>query len=382
MSAGSRRERHARLSQECRRQRLERRYRRLLALYPRQHRREHADEMVGVLLASAFESGDLRAARLGHLADVVDLVAGAFRLQARSAMKRARQPGWLRGTVRDKRWSDALAMVSVIAPLLLLVAMLAQFNIPQAAASTVTGQPYWPLTGPYYVPDWPLTIGAPLVIALAFGRLRRLAALAALGTAFSQLFLLPAQSIASYASPALAFSVLLALTAAAGLLLSPGPTRGFALLRWWGAALIGLVALILAGFSMGGFSLSGYGAYASTGPSSFMNFALLQPSEVAGLGGDFVIAGVLVVVALGCLFTGVGRRALALFAIPMIPYAYIWLDKLASDVAPSLDGITEIQSSVVLLYLPPAMVACLIVAGTKLARRRSGSARRVASQGV
>jgi hypothetical protein len=377
MSAGSRSERHARLSQECRRQRLERRYRRLLALYPRQHRREHADEMVGVLLASALESGDLRAARLGHLADVVDLVAGAFRIHARNAMKRARQPGWLRGTVRDERWSDALAMVSVIAPLLLLVAMLAQFNIPQAAASTVTGQPYWPLTGPYYVPDWPLTIGAPLVIALAFGRLRRLAALAALGTAFSQLFLLPAQSIASYASPALAFSVLLALTAAAGLLLSPGPARGFALLRWWGAGLFGLVALILAGFS-----LSGYGAYASTAPSSFMNFALLEPSEVAGLGGDFVIAGVLVVVALGCLFTAVGRRALALFAIPTIPYAYIWLDKLASDVASSLDGITEIQSSVVLLYLPPAMVACLIVTGTKLARRRSGSSRRVASQGV
>ena len=35
-----------------RRSRMEKRYRRLLALYPRDHRREHAEEMVGVLLAA------------------------------------------------------------------------------------------------------------------------------------------------------------------------------------------------------------------------------------------------------------------------------------------------------------------------------------------
>ncbi|MGH3199194.1 MAG: hypothetical protein ACRDOH_01820 [Streptosporangiaceae bacterium] len=38
---------------EHRRNRREKRYRRLLALYPRDHRREHAEEMVGVLLAVA-----------------------------------------------------------------------------------------------------------------------------------------------------------------------------------------------------------------------------------------------------------------------------------------------------------------------------------------
>ena len=371
MSSGarSRGERHARLSQECRRQRLERRYRRLLALYPKQHRREHADEMVGVLLASAFEPAsadgsadtDVTAGAtwLAHLADIADLVVGAARIRARDTAQRARRwhPAWLRGAVRDRRWSDALAVVSVVAPLLLLVAVLAQFNIPQAAASTVTGQPYWPLYGPFYVLDWPLTIGAPMIAALGLARLRRLAGLVALVTAFSQLVLLPAQSIASYASPALAFTVLLTLTAAAGLLLSPGPARGFVLLRWWGAALIGLVALILGGFSLGGFSLYGY--------------------LVAGLGGDFVIAGVLIMVALGCLFTPVGRRVLAVFAIAMIPYVYIWVDKLASDVATSLDGIIPIPSSAVLLYLPSAAVACLIVTGTQLARRRSAG--RVAS---
>jgi hypothetical protein len=366
MSAGadSWGERHARLSLECRRQRLERRYRRLLALYPKQHRREHADEMVGVLLASAFESG-----KPAHLADVMDLILGAARIRTRNAVKQARQPGWLRSTVHDRRWSDALAVVSVVAPVLLLVAMLAQFGVPQAAASAVTGQPYWPLTGSYYVPDWPLTIGAPLVAVLAFGRLRRLGGLAALGTAAAQLFLLPTQSIASYASPALAFSVLLCLTAAVGLLLSAGTARGFALVHWWGAALIGVVALILGGFSLGGFSLSGYSGV------SFGGMATLLPAEVAGLGGDLLIAGVLLVVALGCLFTPVGRRSLTLFAIPMIPYAFIWADKLTADVVWQLGGLTTVESSAMALYLPPAMIACLIVTGTQLARRRTVAVR-------
>jgi hypothetical protein len=36
---------------------------------------------------------------------------------------------------RDPRWSDALAVVSVVAPLLLLVAALAEFDIPQATGT-------------------------------------------------------------------------------------------------------------------------------------------------------------------------------------------------------------------------------------------------------
>jgi hypothetical protein len=342
---------------------LERRYRRLLALYPAEHRREHADEMIGVLLASASDTGT------GHAADMADLVAGAFRIRSRNAARRLRRPGTLRGAVRDRRWGDALAVVSVVAPLLLLVAALAQFNLPQAVASTASGHPYWPLSGPFSVPDWALTIGAPLVVLLAFGRLRRLGGLAALATAIG---LLPAQSITS---PALAFSVLLAVTAAAGLLLSRGAEHGFALIRWWGAALIGSVAILLGGFSLGGFSLSGYlastGTYAPAVPGSYTNYAVLPPAEVTGLAGDLVIAGVVVVVALGCLLTPVGRRVLALFAIAMVPYAYIWADKLSTDLIWQRGGITSISTSAVMLYLPPALVACVIVVGTRLSRRRA-----------
>lgn len=373
-SGGASRDRHARLSQECRRQRLERRYRRLLVLYPKKHRHEHADEMIGVLLSSAFETR-VGSGRLGHWADMADLVVGAARIRSRIAVRRLRHRGPSRGIVRDRRWCDALAVASVVAPLLLLVAALAQFNIPQAAASTVSGQPYWPLSGPLYVPDWPLTIGAPLVLVLAFCRMRRLGGLVALGTAVSQLFLPPT----SYASPALAFSVLVAASAGAALLLSPGTVRGFALLRWWGTALIGVVALILGGFTLGDFSLSGYlpelGGYASAVPGSYPSYAVFQPTEIAGFAGDMLIAGVLAGVSIGCLFTPTGRRVLALFAIPMIPYAYMWTDKLGTDLIWQLGGITAaIQSSAPLLYLPSALVACMIVAGTRLARRRAGSA--------
>jgi hypothetical protein len=98
MSADTWGNRHARLSMECRRQRLERRYRRLLVLYPKEHRRQHADEMVGVLLASALDAGpspkpgdvagDLgQRARLGHLADIADLVGGGFRIRARTTIR-------------------------------------------------------------------------------------------------------------------------------------------------------------------------------------------------------------------------------------------------------------------------------------------------------
>src|SRR6266568_8082568 len=122
--------------------RMEKRYRRLLALYPKDHRREHAEEMVGVLLAA---DGDAQvrtskpvawALRLGqHAADSADLVDGALRIRGRIALNRLQRTHWLSWTVRDQRWSDALAVVSVVAPLLLLVAALTEFRIPQAVAS-------------------------------------------------------------------------------------------------------------------------------------------------------------------------------------------------------------------------------------------------------
>ena len=375
-------ERHARLRLEHRRTRLERRYRRLLALYPKDHRREHAEEMIGVLLAAAAPDGELGMTRLAgrarrgaqHMADCSDLVAGALRIRGRMALNRIRRARWFTLMVRDPRWRDALAVVSVVAPLLLLVAALAEFDIPQATASGVTGHPYWPLGDGVYVSDLPLTIGAPAVAILAVLRRRRLAGIAALAAGISQVAVGAASVSGGQASPAIAFTVLLAGTAAAALLLSPGPARGLTLLTWWRAAGVGTGALILGGFSVGSNVWFGYAPLSPAGLTAFR-------SEVAGLPADLLIAGVLVIVASACLRTAVSRRVLALLAIPVIPYAILWQEKLAGDlVGPFGGGPAVIPSSAVLLYLPPLLLAGLIIAGTTLARRRaSGQARQVSS---
>lgn len=348
--------------------RLERRYRRLLALYPGDHRREHAEEMLGVLLAAEAWPHPGRAGRLGrlarHAADGADLVAGAARIRARQAQSRLRRAR----PVRDPRWSDALAVVSVVAPLLLLVAALAEVNIPQAAASSVTGHPHWLRASALGAGDLPVAAGA-LVAALAFSRARRTAGVSALAAAAGQAAAgawRPGRSFGGYANPALAFTILLAGTAAAALLLSPGPDRGVALLTRPGTALTGACALILGGFSAGG------QAWLGTAPGAGRAGGLtLFRSEVAGLSGDLLIAAVLIVVAACCLRAPVSRRVLALLAIPVIPYVALWQEKLAADLA----GAPRAGPPAPLLYLLPLFLAALIVTGTRLARWRAARPR-------
>jgi hypothetical protein len=343
--------------------------------------------MVGVLLAAAGDDALVRAPkpvawtlRFGqHTADSADLVAGALRIRGRMALNRIRRAGWYSRTVRDQRWSDALAVVSVIAPLLLLVAALAEFHIPQAAASSVTGHPHWQLTATLGLADLPLAAGAPVVATLAFLRRRRTAGMVALVAAIGQVIsgvLRTAPAFTRYASPAVAFTVLLACTAAAGLLLSPGPDRGLALLTRDGTALVGAGALILGGFSVGGTMWYGPASPPSFGFTGF-------GGEVAGLPGDLLIAGVLVAVAAACLRAPVSRRVLALLAIPVIPYAVLWQEKLAGDLfgSPSGGASTIIPSSFPMLYVLPLILAGVIVAATRLARRRAtGRARRVGAK--
>ncbi|MGH3199193.1 MAG: hypothetical protein ACRDNT_25470 [Streptosporangiaceae bacterium] len=95
---------------------------------------------------------------------------------------------------------------------------------------------------------------------------------------------------------------------------------------------------------------------------------------MAGLPGDLLIAGVLVTVAAACLRAPVSRWVLALLAIPVIPYAVLWPEKLAGDLFRAPAGASAIiPSSLLLLYLPPLILACVIVGGTRLARRRASA---------
>jgi hypothetical protein len=349
--------------------RIEKRYRRLLALYPKDHRREHAEEMVGVLLAA---DGDTQvrapkpvawALRFGqHTADSADLIGGALRIRGRMVLNRLRRTHWLSWTVRDQRWSDALAVVSVVAPLLLLVAALTEFRIPQAVASSITGHPHWGVTATLGLADLPMAAGAPGVTLLVFLRLRRLAGLGALATAIGQVAAGAVPAFAGYADPAVAFTVLLSCTTAVALLFSPGPDRGLALLTRSGTALVGVGALILGGFSVGG------DVWFGSGPARIDDLG----GKVAGVPADLLIATVLVSVAAACLRAPVSRRVLALLAIPVIPYAFLWQEKLAVDLFGQPGGGSAIiPSSIPLLYLPPLLLACLILFGTWLARRRA-----------
>jgi hypothetical protein len=356
----------------------ERWYRRLLALYPKDHRREHAEEMVGVLLAAAGAvpiPGPKPVAwvlRLGQdTADSADLIAGALRIRSRIALKRIRRARWFSRTARDQRWSDALAVVSVVAPLLLLVAAMAEFSIPQVAASSMTGHLQWRFDTYVSVSDLPLAVGAPAVALLAFLRLRRIAALVAVAVAIGLIVVEADPSIGGYSSPAVAFSILLAGTTAAALQLSPGPARGLDLLTRGGTVLVLVGAMILGGFSVGGIAWFG----PSKPRLGFTSFN----SEVAGLPADLVIAVVLAGVAVLCLGKPVSRRVLALLAIPVIPYAFLWQEKLTGDLVGGASAV--IPSTIPLLYVPPLILACVIVAGTRLARRRSaGRARQMRSR--
>src|ERR1700691_375333 len=85
---------------------LERRYRRLLACYPARHREVYGEEMIGVLLAAA-PAGRRRA----NLADTADLFGGGLRVRLRALMTGSPDP----------QWRDALALTSLIAPLLLFM---------------------------------------------------------------------------------------------------------------------------------------------------------------------------------------------------------------------------------------------------------------------
>jgi hypothetical protein len=96
--------------------RLERGYRRLLALYPARYRRVHEDEMLAVLMTAAADGQD----RPG-LAEAADLIIGALRVRGQAL--RGRVPGW-RG---------ALAVIGAGTVLGLLA------GIPFASANPVYG---------------------------------------------------------------------------------------------------------------------------------------------------------------------------------------------------------------------------------------------------
>lgn len=179
---------------------LEWRYRRLLAIYPPAHRRAHGEEMVGVLLAGARPRQ-----RWPKAADTADLIAGAVRIRFRA----------LRGRPAGPAWRDALALVSVIAPILLLADGLASADLLGVAVRSATGSPenpFW-LAYPWV---WPTTFGPAIVTVFALAGRRRSVAVTALLTTAGAAVPEVVASASYLVSPGLALRVYLGLLAAAG----------------------------------------------------------------------------------------------------------------------------------------------------------------------
>jgi hypothetical protein len=205
---------------------LERRYRLLLRCYPPSHREAHREEMLGVLLAAARPGQ-----RAPRLTQAVNLAACGLAIRARRALVAG-------------PWQDALAVVSLIAPVLMLVSsvLYAGTTVRETVMldhSYPPPLPFWSLSlvpvlvGPVVLVSCWLTV---VVLGLA-GRRRAAAAVAFVPLALALLVLLVllVERIGSWPAGMYGFlygaslDPVLASLAACSLAFSAGPRRGLAI---------------------------------------------------------------------------------------------------------------------------------------------------------
>jgi hypothetical protein len=208
---------------------MEHRYRRLLRLYPRSHRDVHEDEMLAVLLACAAP-GQQRLTT----ADRLDLVYGALKIRWRHLQ-----------SVFGPEWSDALAVVSLIAPLFMLACS------PSAMVYTVVDGDFdpRPLEGMPFDPTVILRISYVVgwTVVILAGFLGKRWVSAATAAALAALALYPGLTINglySGADPLDPPLLLTGLIAAIALIASPGPRHGAQLIGVRGTLLAIAVAVL------------------------------------------------------------------------------------------------------------------------------------------
>jgi hypothetical protein len=225
---------------------LERRYRRLLACYPPGHRAAYREEMLGVLLATARPGQ-----RVPGVRQAWNLVTCGLATRARRALVAGPS-------------QDALAVASLVVPLVLLLVAALDFSVSARVAvlidrvNTPTA-PFWghnlvsQLAGPAVV-----LISWLAVLLLGLGDRRRAAAVVAsvplaLGVAdlLAEIMLgtglwpatLPEFSYGTGAGHVFVISL-----AACSLAFSPGPRRGLAIVGVWRTSLIVTYLSAAAGF--------------------------------------------------------------------------------------------------------------------------------------
>jgi hypothetical protein len=247
---------------------LERGYRWLLACYPAAYRRVHEEEMLAVLMTAA-PSGKQRPG----MAEAADLIWGAVRVRCQPSRNGA-----------EPSWRDALAVVSIVLPLIVL--------------TTTALRVIWPLlfVRPVYFGESPLWVlegfAAPLaLLAIALLRQQRAATRTAVALVIGLAYLAVLTYQAGGPDPGRAFSIagpyvmlafglqIVAVTA------SPGPCRGRQLLTSKHAAL-----------------------------------AVIAAAAVATTSYPWILVVIPVICAAMALTSSLGRWLLVLLAIPLGPY--------------------------------------------------------------
>lgn len=300
---------------------LARSYRQLLACYPAWYRRIHEEEMLAVLMTGAPQGK-----RRPGIAEAADLLWGALRIRC--------QPLRPRGGESD--WRDALAVVSVIAPLIIVVSVV----ISDAQILLFTPAP---LRGPLAqgLLPWALRgLAAPLAVAalvpLAL-RMRRVAALACAGLLILIVSSQHGDLVIGEASMITAIGL-----QAVALAASAGPRRGLQILRWKYAVVV-ITAILLA----------------CTGVIS----TALMPRLI-------LLALITAVVALT---SSLGRWLLLLLAIPLYPLFVFGAPPFSQGFGwgYGLDFLPFPAVAYVACYLPPAALAVLAVVAARRASSRS-----------
>jgi len=330
---------------------LERRYRRLLAWYPAEHRRVHAEEMVGVLLASA-RNGQRRPS----LADTLDLIKGGIQTRLRPA----RYDGL------DEGWRDTLAIASIATPAMIamLYAVIFAWTAYHRVSDPAAGLP---VAMTAVLVGWLLLIVLPPVLALR--RFRRAAML---------LYFVPVLFLAyAGAGPVVSGEqggfFLAFLISAVAFVLSPGPRRAVQIMSaraWVVVCAIGLSLsvpeIILRWLAH---LPAPIGPYRPSPLVAVLAWHLrLDPQHsawVVVLTTALVAAGA----ALGLsrtLPSPVGKRLLVLLAVPAYPSV---MSLAASGAGPGW------LLSAAVVYPPTVLLACLAIALVWQSRRREHAQR-------
>jgi hypothetical protein len=328
---------------------LERRYRRLLAWYPRAFRELYAEEMITVMMASASQGQERPRAR-----ESLNVLRNAIRAWLRPVRAQGTNPPL----------QDGLALFSLLAPaFLVLVAALEvafPFHLPASPFLFLHNVQVGGLAM-LHQSGFDVAAGSLLLVAIFAALGMRWLTLVAAGLAVLYAVVLYTATFNGYGLP-----LPLEMLATGGLLLevvaliaSPGPRRGRELVRWQHAVVLVLAAAAVhvstIVVSRTGF-LPLFLRAARPSATGYLLVAVLLIAAAAALATVFRLNGYLLLLLAAMLYPWVVQVVTSAFGgSVLIPRMWI---AVPSTMVPLL-----------YLYLPPVLLACAIAARVIRSRR-------------